>query len=92
MLKTWSSGDALTIRVFGKEAEVSVFSLGDSRFDENEDCREDGFPNASITALKGKASWQSGAKDTTKVTPHNKPHIRDLLGGRNLGGQLPLIG
>nr|WP_325250529.1 hypothetical protein [uncultured Oscillibacter sp.] len=44
MLKTWSSGDALTIRVFGKEAEVSVFSLGDSRFDENEDCREDGFP------------------------------------------------
>ena len=44
MLETWNSGDALTIRVFGKETEVSVFSLGDSRFDENGDCREEGFP------------------------------------------------
>ena len=44
MLETWNSGDTLTIRVFGKETEVSVFSLGDSRFDENGDYREEGFP------------------------------------------------
>ena len=44
MLEAWNSGDHLTIRVFGKETEVSVFSLGDSRFDENGDYREEGFP------------------------------------------------
>jgi hypothetical protein len=32
------------------------------------------------------------AKKCHKVTPLNKPHERDLLGGRNLGGWLALLG
>ena len=39
-----------------------------------------GFPSGSVTALRGKVSWQLGAKEYHKVTPHNKPHTRDLLG------------
>lgn len=38
--------------------------------------------------LRGKASWQSGAKQQHKVTLHNKPHTRDLLGKTKEGGCL----
>lgn len=33
----------------------------------------------SATALKGKVSWELGARDYHKVTPHNRLHTRDLL-------------
>lgn len=31
--------------------------------------------------LDGKVSWQLGAKEYHKVSLHNKPHAKDLLGG-----------
>jgi hypothetical protein len=34
----------------------------------------------SVTALRGKVSWQLGAKEYHKVTQHNKSQTRDLLG------------
>lgn len=34
----------------------------------------------SVTTLKEKVSWQLGAKQCHKVTPHNKPQTTDLLG------------
>lgn len=34
----------------------------------------------SVTTLKEKVSWQVGAKQCHKVTPHNKPQTTDLLG------------
>lgn len=33
-----------------------------------------------VTAGMGKVSWQSGAKEYHKVTPHNKPHTRAFSG------------
>ena len=44
MLEAWNSGEELTIQVFGKETEVSVFSVGDNCFDENGEYKEEGFP------------------------------------------------
>lgn len=49
------------------------------------------FPAVSFTALKGKISWQSGAKGYHKAILHDKFHTRDLLEGKNPGGQLPLL-
>lgn len=43
-------------------------------------------------SLNGKVFWQSGAKEDHKVTAYNEPHIRDLLGGKNPRGWLPLVG
>lgn len=34
----------------------------------------------SVTALRGKVSWQLGATEYHKVKMHNNPHTRDLLG------------
>lgn len=49
---------------------------------------EKGFSSANVTALRGKLSWQSGAKEYHKVTLHNKPHTRDLLEKIQDGGLL----
>lgn len=40
---------------------------------------------------EGKASWQSGAKECHKVTPHSKPHTRDSSREKNPRGWLPLL-
>ena len=48
------------------------------------------FPQ-SVADLKGKVSWQSGVKEYHKVTLHNKPHTRDLLGEKNPGLWLLLL-
>lgn len=40
----------------------------------------EGFTNASVTAQKGKESWQLGVKKYHDVTQCNKPHRRYLLG------------
>ena len=40
---------------------------------------------ASVTAVRGKVFWQLGAKEYHKGTQQNKPHTRDLLGGKNSG-------
>jgi hypothetical protein len=47
-----------------------------------------GFPNRSVANVKGKLSWQTGAREYHKVTPHNKPHTRDLLRKIQEGGCL----
>lgn len=39
-----------------------------------------------------KASWQLGVQAYHKVTSHNKPYIRNLLGEKNPGEWLPLLG
>lgn len=39
----------------------------------------------------GKVFWHSGTKQYNKVTLHNKPHTRHLLGGKNPGGWLLLL-
>lgn len=44
----------------------------------------------SVTDLKGKVSWQPGTKGYHKITLHNKPHTRGLLGKSKRG--LPLLG
>lgn len=44
----------------------------------------------SVTALKGQVSWQPGTKGYSKITLHNQPHTRDLLGKSKRG--LPLLG
>lgn len=49
-----------------------------------------GFPSVSVVALRGKISWQLGAKEYHKVTPHNKLHTRDLLGKTQERGCLGL--
>jgi hypothetical protein len=52
-------------------------------------CSSEGkdYPIVSGTALKGKVSWQSRDKEYHKVTPHNTPHTRDLLGKTQEGGK-----
>lgn len=49
-----------------------------------------GFPNASVTALKGKESWKSGARNTT-VTPYVKPHTHKRFIGKDARRVLPLL-
>lgn len=33
--------------------------------------------NAGVTALRGKVSWESGAKEHYKGIPHNRLHMRE---------------
>lgn len=47
-----------------------------------------GVASVRVTAQKGKVSWHLGAKDYHQVTPHKKPHMRDLLGKIQEGGYL----
>lgn len=54
-------------------------------------CKGRGFPYVSVTALRGKRSWQPEAKKYPKVTLHNKSHARDLIGRKISGGWLPLL-
>ena len=49
-----------------------------------------GFPGESVADLRGKVSSQLGGKEYHKVTPHNKPHTRRLLGETEEGGCLCL--
>ena len=39
-----------------------------------------GFPNGSVAVLRGKMSWQQGAKKYHKLTPYNKPLEKDARG------------
>lgn len=39
-----------------------------------------------VSLLKRKVSWLLGAKEYHKVTLHNKPHKRDILGKTEEGG------
>lgn len=41
----------------------------------------------SVTALRGKVSWQSGTKEYHVVTPNSKPHSRDVLGKPQKGSR-----
>ena len=43
MIEKLSSGDRITIELFGQEKEVEVFSFGDNRYDENGNYKDDGF-------------------------------------------------
>lgn len=52
-------------------------------------CSDHGF--CKYYSSDGKASWQLGAWEYHKITPHNIPHTRDLLGGKKPGGWLPLL-
>jgi len=38
-----NSGDFITIKMFGKDTEVEVFSTGDNQFDENGNYKDEGF-------------------------------------------------
>lgn len=83
-LEVWTSGDTKT---FGVTQTTSV-SQGHKGFAVTDVCRfvlvlecgryryyspqGKGFPSGSVTALKGKVSWRSGAKDDRKVTPQTK--------------------
>lgn len=50
----------------------------------------EGFPSASVTALKGKVSCNQEPKNTTK--PYLTTDLtQDLLGGENPGRWLPLL-
>ena len=44
----------------------------------------------TVINLRRKISWQLGAKEYHKVTPHNKPHRKDLL-GKVMKVWLPLL-
>ena len=43
MITALKNEDTITIRLFGEEKEVCVFSTGDNQFDENGDDKEDDF-------------------------------------------------
>lgn len=50
------------------------------------------FVCISVAAQMGKVLWQSGAHGYQKVTLHYKPYTRNLLGGKDPGQRLPLLG
>lgn len=50
------------------------------------------FTLGGDTALRGKVSWLLGVKEYHKVILYNKPHRRHLLGEKNPGVWLPLLG
>jgi hypothetical protein len=53
-----------------------------------ERCDTHVYHPVSVTALRGKESWQLGAKEYPKVTPQNKTHTRDLLGKGQQGASV----
>lgn len=48
------------------------------------------FSQCKCYSYEGKGILQSGAKAYHKVVPYNRSHTRDLLGGENSGGWLPV--
>lgn len=49
------------------------------------------FSQCECYSSEGKGILQSGAKEYHKTIPYNRSHTRDLLGGENPGGWLPLL-
>ncbi|MCM1542902.1 MAG: hypothetical protein NC121_16810 [Blautia sp.] len=43
MIQSLNNGDHITVRLFGKETDVEVFSTGENRYDETGCCKEGGF-------------------------------------------------